>query len=280
MGDLQVIADLEALSSEARTASDLDRMIAGLRGWRSGVADYDSLNKAVAALLRRDQKRIDVGPVSYTVRAPCLLRQLEEAIASSSNGHGGRTSPGTRAPLNQDALDLWTEILLSVGAWAGVLGLDRRKYARVMDVDGDSPPPVGLLLRAVVAAIAGRTDREQMAVAVERNCRRWAKRIEAMLSSPDSAGRGIVGVSCRHCGERWVVSVPDPEPGRPDQVRWVPAVDEPGETRQPAVWVERGETGVIRCLWCRSCGQHTWRDDLAAEAAEHDELERSDGEAA
>jgi hypothetical protein len=236
--------------------------------------EFVSLHQSVGQLLRRPQMRIDVGPVSYSVRAPCLLRQLEESIASSNGGGGGRTTPGTRAPLDQGALDLWTEILTSVGAWAAVLGLDRKRYRTgPTDTDPDAPPMIGLLLRAVAAAIAGRTDRDQMAVAVERNCRRWKLRIEGMLSPPESAGRGIVGVGCRHCGERWVVSVPDPEPGRPDQVRWVPAVEEPHETRQPAIWIERGETGVIRCLWCRCCGQHTWRDDLAAEAAEHDELD-------
>lgn len=246
------------------------------------MSDYVSLHRAVGALLSRPQMRIDVGPTSYSVRAPCLLRQLEESVASSSGGHGGRTSPGTRAPLNQDALDLWTEVLTNVGGWAAVLGLDRARYRNApQDTDPDSPPPVGLLLRAVAGAIAGRTDRDQMAVAVERNARRWKLRIEGMLSPPESAGRGVVGVPCRHCGERWVVSVPDPEPGRPDQVRWVSAAVEPSETRQPALWIERGETGVIRCLWCRYCGSHTWRDDLAAQAAEHDELgEHPDGEAA
>jgi len=242
------------------------------------MADHSALHKAVAALLRRDQKRIDVGGVSYTVRAPCLLRQLEEAIASSSGGSGGRTSPGTRAPLNAEALDLWTEILLSVGAWAGVLGIDRSRYRTGPRGAGeDSPPPAGLLLRAVAAEIAGRSDRDQMAVAVERNCRRWKLRIEGMLSPPDSAGRGIVGAKCRDCGAVWVVSIPDPEPGRPDQVRWVPAEEEPTETRQPALFIERGETGVIRCSWCRNCGRHVWRDDLAAQAAEHDGERYADG---
>jgi hypothetical protein len=247
------------------------------------MSDHESLHRAVGVLLVPPRKRIHVGRVHYDVRAPCLLRQLEEAVASSSTGVGGRTTPGTRAPLGMDALDLWTEVLVSVGAWAGVLGVDRRKYrSGPRAADEYSPPPVGLLLRAVAAEITGRTDRDQMAVAVERNCRRWKIRIEGMLSPPDSAGRGIVGAPCGSCGTRWVVSVPDPEPGRPDQVRWVPAEQEPGETRQPALFVERGETGVIRCLWCRSCGRHVWRDDLAAQAAEHDELDEhpNGGEAA
>lgn len=247
------------------------------------MSDYVSLHKAVGALLVRPQKRIHVGRAYYDVRAPCLLRQLEEAVASSSTGAGGRTTPGTRAPLGMDALDLWTEILLSVGSWAAVLRLDRRRYRNgPQDTDPNSPPAVGLLLRAVAAEIASRTDRDQMAAAVERNARRWAKRIEAMLSPPDSAGRGIVGAKCRDCGQTWVVSIPNPEPGRPEQVRWVPAEQEPLETRQPALFIERGETGVIRCLWCRNCGRHTWRDDLAAQAAEHEDQSEDhwDGEAA
>lgn len=242
----------------------------------------DSLHQAVSALLRKPQRRIDVGPTHYRVWAPCLLRQLEEAVANSNAGSGGRAMPGTKAPLDMGALDLWTEIQVSAGAWAAVLGIDRRRYRNgPRAADEDSIPPVGLLLRAVAADLAGRTDREAMAQAVERNARRWAGQIERMLTPPLDAGRGIVGAPCHGCGTVWVVSIPDPAPGEPDRVVWEPAEDWPTLDRQPAIWVERGETGIIRCLWCRGCGRHTWRDDLAAMAGEQDEQhERPNGEAA
>jgi hypothetical protein len=258
----------------------------------------DSLHQAVNLLLRRPTRRIDVGPAHYTVRAPCLLQQLADAVAASTNGAGGRTTPGSKLPVNTDAMDLLHEIEFSVHTWARDLDIDRRPYLKAAEKAAepapgyshaerlirqraaarvgravpvrDEPPPTGLLLRAVAAAVSGRTDREDMAQAIERNCRRWDTRIRTLIDPDERLGRDLTRVACPHCGVAWVV--PDYE-----SEIWRPSTTDPTLVRVPALWAEVGTTGVIRCLWCRACSTYTWRDDLASMAPPDDE---TPGEAA
>lgn len=257
------------------------------------MTDTRSLHLAVNALLRRPKRRIDVGTAHYTVRAPCLLAQLADAVAASSSGTGGRTTPGSKAPLAMDALDLWTEIEYSVAAWATDLNIDRAKYrqseipvaairasARAREHHPDEAvPPVGLLLRAVAARAV---ERPLLAEAVERNARRWAGRIAKMLTPDPEASRNLPGIACPHCGELWVVEVPvDRDEHGQVVYSWQPSTADPAQTRTPALFLERGDTGVIRCLWCRACGLYVWRDDLAAMAGpENAEQPQPNGEAA
>ncbi len=268
----------------------------------------DSLHRAVDQLLRRPSLRIQLTPdQAYTVHAPCLLAQLADAAGASTTGTGGGTVPGSRAPANPDALDLWAEIVYDLSAWSVAVGVDRRRYLRpaefrptvdrppawmtrlsdwVQPVAWDEPIespvkpehpvaatpapaspagpgprhqptrssellPAGRLLRAVAAAVSSRIDHAKIAGRIEANCWRWAGQIRAMLT-PTETTRGLAGVPCEHCGARWVT-----DPDRPD---------DPDAPRLPAVWVEYGETGIIRCLWCRACDGHVWRDELVRRA--------------
>lgn len=231
------------------------------------MTDSHALDAAVQLLLRRPSLRIDFGPLVY---APCLLQQLAEDVVSSLNGGGGRTTPGSKALIDHAALDLWVEIASSVGAWAVVLGVDRSRY-RVGDQSYASPhhrgegtehvPPLGLLLRSVAATAVSRPDRAALAEKVEANCRTWARRIGRRSTRNPEDDHDLPGVPCPRCGTTWVVAVP--EPGE-ERIVWELAEDFPYETRAAAVFVERGETGVIRCLWCRACGQYMWRSELSS----------------
>jgi hypothetical protein len=90
------------------------------------------LHDAVGELVRQQVRRVHYLPGDperhYTARAPCLLAQLQAAVAASSNGGGGRTTPASRLPLAADALDLWVEITANVHGWADLLHIDRRPY--------------------------------------------------------------------------------------------------------------------------------------------------------
>ena len=88
---------------------------------------------AVGELVKLQSRRIHYLPGDdspfYTVRAPCLLTQLHQAVRSATGGRGARRSrPGERIPLAADALDLWVEVTASAHAWADSLGVDRRPY--------------------------------------------------------------------------------------------------------------------------------------------------------
>lgn len=87
---------------------------------------------AAGELLRQQALRVHFLPgqpeTFYTARAPSLLDQLGDAVASSGGGRGGHTVAGPRLPLDAGALDLWTEMHLSVHGWARQLGVDRRPY--------------------------------------------------------------------------------------------------------------------------------------------------------
>ncbi len=91
----------------------------------------NGLHDAVGALIRTQTLRIHYLPglrsAHYTVRAPCLLAQLEAEVGASTGGtaSGGR---GAATLVASDALDLWVAILTAVHAWARHLGIDRRPY--------------------------------------------------------------------------------------------------------------------------------------------------------
>lgn len=246
------------------------------------------------------------GGAHYTVTAPCLLEQIHDAvgIGSETGGRGVpgsrlplnadvldlwveiatntagwaavlgvdrrayRDAPAA-APADRERAPAWMKTLapwLAAVAWdepvqqPGRIAMVTPTPNPVVDVPHpehppaarrprQEPPAVGRLLRAVAAAAAGRPDRAALADRVAHNARRWVARIEATLTPPEHAARGLRGVPCRHCDATWVTDPHDAE-----------------QIRQSAVWVEYGETGIIRCLWCRACGGYTWRDDLEQQA--------------
>lgn len=86
---------------------------------------------AVAELIRTRSMRIHVTPtVSYQVRQPCLLAQLEQALGVSEGRGGAATIPGSRPLIAADAWDLQTDILTGTYMWAQHLGVDRAPYRR------------------------------------------------------------------------------------------------------------------------------------------------------
>lgn len=206
---------------------------------------------AVETLLRRASRRIEVGPTSYTVTAPCLLTQLHAAVEASSRGHGGRSAPGSRLPVDAGALDLWFAILATTAAWAAVLRVDRKRYQLHAEAHPDGPPAVGLVLRAVAAAAVSQPNRQAVADRVADSAHRWRHQIEAMLTPSEFAGRGLRGVPCPHCGATWAVDADDDNP--------LPVAQ---RLRTPALRVEFGETGVIRWLRCVVCLDFVGRDTL------------------
>jgi hypothetical protein len=198
-------------------------------------------------LTRRQKIKIEFLPGrTYTATAPSLLAQLRAAAASSTTGHGGRTIPDSRMPLNADALDLWTGIVYSTHGWANVLRLDRRPYREpplAVDGLGDfALPPTGRLLRAVYATAVG----VGWAVAAETIGRRagtWLARIDTMFAG-ERTGRVLPlrDYPCRECGAREVVDERDGERYR------MPAVQ--------AQLVDRGSGEMWPYLTCLACGDN------------------------
>lgn len=100
---------------------------------------------AVAELVRPHKLRIQLTPaVAYTVRAPCLLAQLEHALGLGSES-GGRGVPSSRPLIAPEAWDLWVDVVTATYAWADHFGIDRAPYRRqtgvVVDPLDRRPPP-------------------------------------------------------------------------------------------------------------------------------------------
>lgn len=93
-----------------------------------------TLQAAIGELLRPQQLRVHYLPglpaEFYVATAPCLLAQLVDAVASSSNGQhdGASAGGGARIPIATDAWDLLVEIATNVHGWADHLGVDRKPY--------------------------------------------------------------------------------------------------------------------------------------------------------
>lgn len=184
---------------------------------------------AVGELIRPHRMTIFVTPaVRYQVWAACLLRQLAECVMVGSEG-GGRGVPGSRAPANADALDLWHEIAHDTHSWAAGLSLPRRDPG-----DRHPIPWIGRLLRSVASSPAP----DEVHVAVERKARDWTRRITVMVTGTPEQ-RGIRG-ACPECGHSMVIEDREGE-GRVQVYAVVLAV---------RVVDER----VLRWLACRACG--------------------------
>lgn len=187
--------------------------------------------EAVKLLTEQKSMRIDLGGHGYTVKQPCLLAQLQDAIAQGMErgGGGGGIGPGAGVPISTEALDLWEKINYNTHALAQHLGLNRR------DPAPSSPTPwVGRLMRHAVATAHGK-GLYRLTERVAHNARSWAAQIEAMLSKAPRAQRGIRGQACADCGQIWVHT---------------PRHD--GTYKQPAIVMIIEDEG--RWLVCLGCG--------------------------
>lgn len=192
--------------------------------------------EAVQTLLRPHRATIEVTPtVRYTVRAPCLLRQLAQCVTLGAE-RGGRGVPGSRAPVNADVLDLWHEIAHNTHTWARAVGMsDAERRARVLD---HPIPWVGRLLRTATATATARGE-EAMTEAIGRSAREWARRITAMVTgTPEARG---VRATCPDCGAAMVIDVREDDRERVQVYAVVLAVRD--VAGRPMRW-----------LSCRACG--------------------------
>ena len=184
--------------------------------------------ETVGKLIRTQKTVIQVGPtIAYTVTAPCLLAQLHDSIGVGMERGGGASIPGSRPPVDTEALDLWHDIAYTVHAWADHLGIDRR------DKQPESETPhVGRLLRTV-AATASSTGRERLTAKVIERADTWRTRIAIYLAGIVPQ-RGIRGAQCEHCGHTTVLETRD------DGTYKVPAI----------VVVTEPDTAWIVCQAC------------------------------
>lgn len=195
---------------------------------------------AVGELIRTQTLRIDItADTHYTVRAPCLLQQLADAIATGTET-GGRGVPGSRPPIALDAWDLWRHITTNTHTWAEHLGLNRRNYLQPpTSRDHIGTPPIGQLLRSC-ATTATSTGKTHIADAIHAAAEQWRRQISTLLTG-QAEQRGVRGARC------------------PDLYCQAYTVTEPrdGETyRIPAVVliVQTHDGLVLRWLACRACG--------------------------
>jgi hypothetical protein len=195
------------------------------------------VHTAVGELIRTRTMRIQVtADVQYTVRAPCLLQQLADAVAGGLET-GGRGVPGSRPPIAVDAHDLWHHIAHNTHSWAIALGINRHRYLGPPSRGELGTPPVGQLLRAC-AAQAVSTAHEPIANAIHNAAARWHGQITTMLTG-QAEQRGVRGAVCAQCGHITVVEQRDGEDYR------VPAI---------ALIVQDHDGAVLRWLACRACG--------------------------
>lgn len=203
---------------------------------------------AVGELIRTRVEHVedDLG-VTHRLHVPCLLQLLVVHLYSSARGAGGGHSIGS-VPLNTQAWDLLVEIRHNAHAWAELLGVDPKPYARADTPRAGKPvtPPIGKLLRAV-AVTAATTAREQVADAITRCARRWATQIDEIVAGQREQ-RGVRGATCPACGAATVVDERD-DPGSRRRE------DGLGSFTVPAVVViAASEAGGEATLCCLACG--------------------------
>lgn len=201
--------------------------------------------EAVSELLRPFKEVIEVTPlVRYTVRAPCLLRQLAQCLVMGSERAGGRAVAGSRATLNVDVLDLWHEIAHDTHSWARALGYSdaRRRDPR----DRHPIPWVGRLLRNVTAGALSKGE-TAMADRIEAKALRWARDITVMVTG-EAEARGV-RAACPECAATTTIEERDGE-GRVQVYAIVLVV-------RPVAG------GPLRWLSCRACGWHMSLSDGA-----------------
>lgn len=205
--------------------------------------------EAVGELIRTRDELIQTDDGRTTrIHGPCLLALLISHLHSSSSGTGGGHTAGS-VPLNTQAWDLLVEIRHNTYSWAQLLDVNTRPYEVEDTARAGKPttPPVGKLLRAV-AAVASTTARDEVAGAITRCARRWAKQIEEIVDQQRDQW-AIRGATCPQCGQTEVIEERDDVNRTRDDGR--------GTFRAPAlVHVAAGLDESEGHLVCQACGWH------------------------
>jgi hypothetical protein len=216
---------------------------------------------AVSELIRPQQTTIELPNLRYTLKAPCLLYQLWDAVANGMERGGGRAAPESKPPIAVDSHDLYVEITRTISRWASYCHVDPSRYRAdrlqppkrgVMPI-----PPEGHLLRAVASASIS-TGRDVFAEKIAETATGWAKRITAMLSG-EPEQRSVRGASCKACEAATVQEWRD-EDGRLVSYT-IPAVI-------ITTWLEQRWAACLACGWTASLGALSVSlDDQVFEAA-------------
>lgn len=205
--------------------------------------------EAVAELIRTRDEYLEQDDGRTTrIHGPCLLALLISHLHSSTSGTGGGHTAGA-VPLNTQAWDLLVEIRHNAYSWADLLKVDTRNYEAEDTPRAGKPttPPVGKLLRAV-AAVASTTARDEVAGAITRCARRWAKQIEEIVDQQRGQW-AIRGAACPDCGATEVLEERDDVNRARDDGR--------GTFRAPAlVHISAGLDETEGHLVCQACGWH------------------------
>ncbi|WP_158548797.1 hypothetical protein [Blastococcus sp. TF02A-26] len=218
---------------------------------------------------RRLVRRPDGGQSTVEhVDLPSLLEQLAEAQASTNSGGGrGKSSGGSRAPLDLTITSLLAEIeTLTVEAL--IAYGDRPRYreraryrqgrARVLGV---RQLDLAASVRALAVTVVDTEDADLIDWWASRFCA-WVLRAEEALDLDEDGSVDVVPVRGVPC--------PEPECGREHVLE-----DRDGETvRTPALAISFRDGQVLH-VTCRHCGTGWWRgeglnalaDAMAATAA-------------
>lgn len=197
--------------------------------------------EAINELLRPQELRLNEGD-RRTIKGPCLLAQLQAAIAAGTGSRGGTSKPSSRPPIATDALDLWIDIQTHAHGLANALDVPRH------DTNPSSPiPHVGRLLRTATATAHGRgwyaaVDR------VELKARSWREQIDGMLSGQHHE-RPLRGAHCPTCSSTTVLEQ-----------------REDGTYRVPALVLITRDYLAERWLVCQACGQNQAMADHVLDA--------------
>lgn len=186
--------------------------------------------EAVNELLKPQELHLD--DRRQPVKGPCLLAQLQAAIAAGTGTRVGANSTGSRPPVATDALDLWMDIEYAANHLAWRLGISRS------DPGTTSPIPwVGRLLRTATATAHGRGWSADVCH-IEVKARGWREQIENMLTGQHHE-RPLRGARCPRCSSTTV---------REER--------EDGTYRVPALVLITRDYLAERWLVCQACGEN------------------------
>ncbi|SDG95690.1 DUF7341 domain-containing protein [Klenkia brasiliensis] len=209
--------------------------------------DTRSLWSSVDRLTRDTKQRVErsledrrVIGVEY-VEVPCLWSQMREALASDdTGGGGGRSSAGSRAPIDVGMASLMDDIAKQVSRALVHSGIQPRRE----DDDGygrrtlDTPAN----LRALAAHLATGTTPQHVVHEWADVYYRWVAQAETALAlevhEHATVRLPVRDTTCPHCGIGVVVRQEDD-----------------GTYRDPAL-LATFRDGQLVDVVCRACGQH------------------------
>lgn len=176
------------------------------------------------------------------VKVPSLWTQLRVAVASSNSGGGrGKSSTGSRSPLDLPKLALMHQIEQDVLAGLAEYG----QAPRVVDQgDGHLTVDVRAELRHLAATVVSSGDQAAV-LGWTITYRSWVSRAETELTEDDESIdlRGVRGEACPCCLALWVTSDRDGE-----------------DFRDPALVIAFRD-GQVQHITCRACRAGWWRGE-------------------